>query len=212
MNDVETNEDKALEQAELRKRKAILEDKFRKGQSISREKLTDVSFRDIYVNRGTAYASRFANVQFRDSRLEHMDFRNALFANCLFLYCTLEGVDFKHASLTYSRFIGCTLKNCKFENADLRNCMFDDTALFNTDFRDAEGVLDLGTPHGYKVLATTWEDQMYIVAGCRRFTLSDARDWWREREDRKLMMPLLDVAEKAWNEKFFGISSTRTGS
>jgi hypothetical protein len=46
------------------------------------------------------------------------------------------------------------------------------------NFSGAEGILHVGPVDGWDMYAVRWDDGPRIKAGCRWFTVSEAREWW----------------------------------
>jgi hypothetical protein len=61
----------------------------------------------------------------------------------------------------------------------------------------ANGLLDCGTPHGWRVVVNVFNGSLRIWAGCRSFTFKEAEAHWKKRADRKLMPPLLAYIKAA---------------
>lgn len=85
------------------------------------------------------------------------------------------------ANLHGASLPGANLSGANLLSADLRGA----------DLKGAHGALDCGAPHGWRIVVVLHDDGIRIAAGCRWLTFSAAVDHWRNRDDRKLMPPLL---------------------
>ena len=64
--------------------------------------------------------------------------------------------------------------------------------LRGADLRGAKGCVDLGIdPRGYHFLAVRRTDGWQIIAGCRRFTLEQARAHWAHNPDALARVAIL---------------------
>ena len=84
------------------------------------------------------------------------------------------------------------LAGANLANADLANAY-----LAGAYLAGAEGILDCGTPYGWRVVVNVYGGAVRICAGCRSFTFKEAMAHWKNRDDRKLMLPLLAYIEAA---------------
>lgn len=63
---------------------------------------------------------------------------------------------------------GVSLARARFSGADFSRA----------NFYMAEGILHVGPVDGWDMYAVRWDDGPRIKAGCRWFTVSEAREWW----------------------------------
>lgn len=59
----------------------------------------------------------------------------------------------------------------------------------------ATDAIDLGDYEGYRKMLAQVDGTAYIGAGCRWFTLREAREHWTGRADRPISLAMLDFAE-----------------
>jgi len=115
----------------------------------------------------------------------------------------LDGARLVGASLVGARLDGARLVGASLVGARLDGASLVGARLVGARLDGAEGILDCGTPHGYRVAIVRHDDGIRLLAGCRWFTMDAAATHWSARKDRTLMMPLLEyikaaVAIKGW--------------
>ena len=79
----------------------------------------------------------------------------------------------KGVSLARADFSGANCSEANFFGADLSRADF---SLAN--FSGAKGILHVGPVDGWDMYAVRWDDGPRIKAGCRWFTVTEARAWW----------------------------------
>jgi len=109
----------------------------------------------------------------------------------------LAGANLALANLAGADLAGAYLALANLAGADLAGANLAGTNLAGAYLASAKGLLDAGTPHGYRVAVNVFGGAVRIWAGCRSFTLAEARAHWKAREDRNLMPALLDYIEAA---------------
>ena len=83
------------------------------------------------------------------------------------------GADLARAYLRGADLAGAYLTGANFRGAYLRGANF-----YGANFYGAEGILHVGPVDGWDMYAVRWDDGPRIKAGCRWFTVSEARKWW----------------------------------
>jgi len=118
-----------------------------------------------YIARGCMGANR-ADLMYADLRYANLR------------YADLRDANLRYANLRYADLRDANLRDADLRDADLRDANLRDANLSGADLRDAEGVhLLTQTDHGYLVHAT-WRDGWRVVAGCRDFSMAEAREHW----------------------------------
>ena len=97
-------------------------------------------------------------------------------ANC-------SGADFSRADFSRADFSRADFSLANFSRADfsLANFYGADFSLAHfpgANFFGVEGILHAGPVDGCDMYAVRWDDGPRIKAGCRWFTVSEAREWW----------------------------------
>ena len=83
------------------------------------------------------------------------------------------GANFSRANFSGANFYGANFFGVRFFGADFSRANF-----YGANFYVAEGILHVGPVDGWDMYAVRWEDGPRITAGCRWFTVSEAREWW----------------------------------
>ena len=97
-------------------------------------------------------------------------------ANC-------SGAHFSRANCSEAHFSGANFSRANFSRADfsLANfslANFSGASFHGANFFGVEGILHVGPVDGWDMYAVRWDDGPRIKAGCRWFTVSEAREWW----------------------------------
>ena len=97
----------------------------------------------------------------------------------------LEGADLRRADLRRANLEGAYLEGADLEGADLRRADLEGADLEGADLRRADlrgtCVIDIGQrSDGYQFYLHCGLDEPHILAGCRCFTITDARKHWRK--------------------------------
>jgi len=83
------------------------------------------------------------------------------------------GANFSLADFSLANFSGANFSGANFYKADFSLANF-----YGANFYGAEGILHVGPVDGWDMYAVRWDDGPRIKAGCRWFTVSEARKWW----------------------------------
>ena len=91
----------------------------------------------------------------------------------------LRGANLRGADLHGANLHGAYLRDADLRDADLRGADLHGANLHGAYLHGAAGVVHLTeTDHGYIVLATWRDEQVRIIAGCRDFTIDEAKSHW----------------------------------
>lgn len=136
-----------------------------------------------------------------NANLHWADLNNANLSGANLSVATLSGANMTSANLRGAgmhgaNMTGAVLINAFMHGANLSGATLSGANLLGADLRGADlkgahGALDCGAPHGWRIVVVLHDDGIRIAAGCRWLTFSAAVDHWRNRDDRKLMPPLL---------------------
>ena len=126
---------------------------------------------------------RWANLEGADlegADLRRADLRRANLEGAYLRWANLEGADLRRANLE-----GAYLEGADLEGADLRWADLEGADLEGADLRRADlrgtCVIDIGQrSDGYQFYLHCGLDEPHILAGCRCFTITDARKHWRK--------------------------------
>lgn len=116
-------------------------------------------------------------------------FTGADFTGVDLSYASLRGTDFTDAKLTGANLYCCDLNTTIVAGADLTGTYLSDAGIEETDFTGCKGIVDAGTdPRGYRFIGVAGEDGAWMVkAGCRWFTLDEARAHWGHKSNDDAM-------------------------
>lgn len=121
----------------------------------------------------------------RGIKLKRADFRKADLCNARLCGADLDGADFREADLGHA-----DLTNADLSNADLSGTYLRGAKLIHAGTRS----------DGYEFYAHMRGRRLWILAGCRYFTLEDARKHWQETRGGTQLgdesRALLDNAER----------------
>jgi hypothetical protein len=107
--------------------------------------------------------------------------------------------NFRGADLIDANLTGADLTDANLIGADLRGADLTDANLNGANLTGAAGVIDAGTPHGWRVVGWLRDGWLSVRVGCHDIRLPDAREYWHEShprwEDRQEIPPALDYVE-----------------
>jgi len=84
------------------------------------------------------------------------------------------------ADLARAYLRGADLRGADLTGADLRGAYLRGANLTGADLTGADGVLAIGPIDTWIMYAVRFPDGPRIKAGCRWFTVAEAREWWGE--------------------------------
>ena len=110
----------------------------------------------------------------------------------------LRGADLRGAYLRDADLQGAYLRGADLRDADLQGAYLRGADLRGADLRGAN-LFDLGQrSDGYQFFAHKRNDTLYILAGCRYFTIEDAWDHWKnKRQGTNLQRETFFMLERA---------------
>jgi len=121
------------------------------------------------VRQGVSLArAHFPGANFFGVHFSGADFSRANFSRADFSLANFYGANFFRADFSLANF-----SRANFYGADFSRANF-----YGANFYLAEGVLHVGPVDGWDMYAVRWDDGPRIKAGCRWFTVSEARKWW----------------------------------
>src|SRR5665213_1713582 len=96
----------------------------------------------------------------------------------------LSDANLSDANLSYANLSYANLSHANLSDATLSDANLSYANLSYANLSDAEGVISAGYPNGYHFVAWTREGVLWINAGCRSFSASDAELHWATRQAR----------------------------
>ncbi len=118
----------------------------------------------------------------------------------------LDGARLVGASLDGASLVGARLDGARLDGASLVGARLDGARLVGASLVGASlvgalGIIDIGTPNGWRLVAVRHESGIMVAAGCRWFTFSAAVSHWRNRQDRKETRAALEYIRALCNIK-----------
>ena len=146
------------------------------------------------LHRADLYGSDLRSSDLRDADLRSADVRDA----------NLYGADMRSSDLRGADLYGADLYNADLRGADVRGANLRDADLYGANLYNATGILALpvAEPRAYRWAAVAHSDGWRITAGCRWFTLDEARAHWQcpsyigPQSVRETVGPALDWLER----------------
>ena len=89
-----------------------------------------------------------------------------------------SGAHFPGAHFPGANFSGANFFGAHFSGANFSGANFSRANFYGANFYGAEGILHVGPVDGWDMYAVRWPDGPRIKAGCRWFTVDEARGWW----------------------------------
>ena len=143
-------------------------------------------------NKSNLRNADFSNADLRGAYLSGANLYGANLGNAYLSNANLSNADFSKANLSNAYLGNANLSNADFSNAYLGNADFSKANLSNADFRGANlGDSDLISGgqrlDGYEFYGQIKDGELWIKAGCRYFSIDEARRHWNEtRKDTTL--------------------------
>jgi len=126
------------------------------------------------VRQGVSLArAHFPLAHFPGANFSLADFSLANFSGANF-----SGANFYKADFSLANFSGADFYKADFSLANFYKADFSLANFYGANFYGAEGILHVGPVDGWDMYAVRWDDGPRIKAGCRWFTVSEARKWW----------------------------------
>ncbi len=133
--------------------KEAAEEAVRQGVSLARANCSEANFS----------GANFSLANFSRANFSRADFSLADFSRANFSLANFSGADFYKADFSLANFSGADFSRANF---------------YGANFYGAEGILHVGPVDRWDMYAVRWDDGPRIKAGCRWFTVTEAREWW----------------------------------
>ena len=107
----------------------------------------------------------------------------------------LREANLRGANLCGTNLYGANLRGADLYGANLRGANLYVANLRGADLREAKGYLCLGwDPRGYHFRAIQFDNVWHITAGCRNFTLDEARIHWTNNRDALARLSIIPAS------------------
>jgi len=131
------------------------------------------------VRQGVSLAlANFSGANFSGADFSLANFSRANFSGANFSGADFSLADFSRANFSRANFSGADFYKANFSGANFSGANFSRANFYGANFSGAEGILHVGPVDGWDMYAVRWDDGPRIKAGCRWFTVSEARKWW----------------------------------
>jgi len=144
----------------------------------------------------------------RHANLRHADLSSANLSGANLSHADLRDANLRYADLSGANLSGANLSGANLRGADLRGANLRYADLSGADLRGANlsyadliYALPVGDPRGYRPYATWYNDQWMVCAGCRYFTIAQAREHWGSTSYPTPMLGAQYVAAMDWLEQ-----------
>ena len=88
------------------------------------------------------------------------------------------------------------LRDADLGGADLGGADLGGADLGGANLRDAKGIIDGGSPDGWRAVAWQKDGAVLVKIGCHVKTFPDARAYWIAKDNRREIIAFLDYAER----------------
>ena len=106
------------------------------------------------------------------------DFFGANCSGANFYGANFSRANFSGANFYGANFFGVRFFGADFSRANFSRANFSGASFYGANFFGVEGILHVGPVDGWDMYAVRWDDGPRIKAGCRWFTVTEAREWW----------------------------------
>ena len=127
----------------------------------------------VSLARANFSGAHFPGANFFGAHFSGADCSGAHFSGANFFGANFFGADFSLANFSRANFSRADFSLANFSRADFSGAHFS-----GANFFGVEGILHVGPVDGWDMYAVRWDDGPRIKAGCRWFTVSEAREWW----------------------------------
>ena len=108
----------------------------------------------------------------------------------------LGDADLGDANLRGANLGGADLRDADLGGADLGGADLGGADLGGANLRDAKGIIDGGSPDGWRAVAWQKDGAVLVKIGCHVKTFPDARAYWIAKDNRREIIAFLDYAER----------------
>ena len=107
----------------------------------------------------------------------------------------LASADLARANLAGAYLARAYLAHANLAGANLAGAYLADANLAGANLAGAKDVIDAGTPDGWRCVGWRRDGVARVRVGCRNKTLTEAREYWRGKDNRREVMAALDYVE-----------------
>ena len=131
-----------------------------------------------------------AGANLRNANLAGANLAGAYLANADLGWVNLTDANLRDADLADAYLAGANLAGAYLAGADLAGAY-----LMGANLADARGVVDLGTPYGWRAVGWWKDGKPWVRVGCRDKSLADGKVYWADKPHRREVMAALAYFE-----------------
>ena len=144
----------------------------------------NLSYADLHGALLSGANLRYADLSEADltvADLCYADLHGALLSGANLRYADLSYANLRETNLRYANLSEANLHVADLHGAFLSGANLRYANLHNADLSRAHGILRVGpSADGYEFFGVVRDDRVWIKAGCRWFTVADARSHWNK--------------------------------
>ena len=122
--------------------------------------------------------ANFFGAHFSGANFSRANFSGANFSGADFYLANFSGANFSGADFSLANFSLANFSRADFSLANFSLANFSGASFYGANFFGVKGILHVGPVDGWDMYAVRWDDGPRIKAGCRWFTVTEAREWW----------------------------------
>ena len=161
------------------KAKVDLRDADLRGVNFSGAYLRDVNLSGVNLSGVNLSGVNLSGVNLGGANLRDADLSDV----------NLSGVNLSDADLRDADLSGVNLGGANLRDADLSG-----VSLGGANLSDANGIIHIGIPSGLHSHAWLRNGWLSVRVGCRELRLTEAREYWHGKEDRREVLAAVDYA------------------
>ena len=105
------------------------------------------------------------------------------------------GLAVKLAIKAGAYLVGANLTRANLADAYLVGANLTRANLADANLADAKGVIDAGTPDGWRCVGWVRDGALRACVGCHDMTIPEGREYWSGKPDRRKVLAALDYIE-----------------
>jgi uncharacterized protein YjbI with pentapeptide repeats len=119
----------------------------------------------------------------------------AYLAHAYLAHANLAGANLARAYLAGANLAGAYLAGADLAGAYLARADLAGAYLADANLAGADGVVDLGTPNGWRAVGWLKDGEPWVRVGCQNKSLADGKVYWSGKSDRREVMAALTYFE-----------------
>ena len=125
------------------------------------------------------HGAKLCRVNLREARMCMADLSNSDLS-----YSSMTNANLRRANLRGANFSGANLRGADLSLANLYGANLSGVELYKVDLYGAKGIVNAGMDwRGHLFIGVQRDDGWMVKAGCRWFTISEAKDHWKDNQD-----------------------------